>query len=236
MLHSIKQEEGKKYTFVSKDDWVDNIEYIHDGVIFLNDIYEKKKAKINNLEGEIIICNDLNKIDGFCKKVVYETYNEYLKIIAERNFSKEQWVYNILDGLAEQDKVMYRDEQIVVAPNYTWVSNDDLSKMYLLTFPMDKNLHTLRDLNSSHINLLKHIKTKTLEIIKLSYGFDDSIIKMFIHYAPSTYHLHIHFVLISNTIVNSSVEYSHDLDTVINNLQIKSDYYQSNDIVIKKRI
>lgn len=236
MLHSIKQEEGKKYTFVLKDDWVNKIEYIHDGEIFLNDIYEKKKAKINDLEGEIIVCKDLNKIDGFCKKVIYESYEEYLKIISERNFAKEQWVYNILDGLAEQDKVLYSDELIVVAPNYTWVSHDDLSKMYLLTFPNDKNLHTLRDLNSSHINLLKHIKTKTLEVIKLSYGFDEEIIKMFIHYAPSTYHLHIHFVLISNTTVNSSVEYSHDLDTVINNLQIKSDYYQSNDIIIKKRI
>ncbi len=235
MLHSINKEEGKKYTFISKTEWTGKIEYIHDGIIFVNDIYSKQNAKINNLEGELIICKDINKLDGFCKKVVYETYGEYLELVSKRDWSKEQWVYNILDGIAEQDKIIYRDEQIIIVPNYTWDGTNCL-KMYLLVFPTDKTLHTLRDLNSSHINLLSHIKTKTLETIKSIYGFNSEIIKMFIHYSPSTYHLHIHFTLVSNLDVNSSSEYSHDLDTIINILGIKSDYYQSEFIDIKKRI
>lgn len=235
MLHSVNKEEGKKYTFISKSDWTNKIEFIHDGIIFVNDIYSKQHVKLKELDGELIICKDINKLDGFCKKVVYETYQEHLSIISKRNFAKEQWVYNILDGVAEQDKIIYRDEQIVIAPNYTWDSKD-LFRMYLLVFPIDKTLYTLRDLNSSHIELLKYIKTKTLEVIKSIYGFDSDILKMFVHYAPSTYHLHIHFVLVSNTEVNSSIEYSHELDSIINNLTIKSDYYQSNDILIKKRI
>lgn len=235
MLHSVNNEEGKKYTFISKSEWTNKIEYIPDGVIFVNDIYSKQSVKINELHGELIICKDINKIDGFCKKVIIETYSEYLELISKRDWSKEQWVYNILDGVAEQDKIIYHDEQIVIAPNYTW-DGLDLHRMYLLVFPTNKTLYTLRDLNSSHVPLLKHIKTKTLDIIKSLYGFDSSIIKMYIHYAPSTYHLHIHFVLVSNTEVNSSIEYSHELDSVINNLTIKSDYYQSDDIIIKKRI
>lgn len=237
MLQSINQEEGKKYTFVVKSKWTDKLEVIPDGILFVNDVYKKQSAKINNLDGELIVCTDINKLDGFCKKIVYETYEEYKEIILNRNWSKEQWVYNILDGVAEQDKIIYRDEQIVIAPNYTWTINDNnLSKMYLLVFPVDRKLHTLRDLDSTHIPLLEHIKNKTLEVIKETYGFNSNIIKMFIHYAPSTYHLHIHFVLVSNTDVNSSVEYSHELDTVINILKVKTDYYQSTNIDIKKRI
>ena len=233
MLHSINKEESKKYTFITKTDWTNKIEYIHDGPIFTNDIYSKHKAKITNLEGELIVCKDINKLDEFYKKIIPETYQEYLEIISQRDFSKEQWVYNILDGIAEQNKIIYRDEYIVIIPNYTWDCMD-ITKMYLLVFPNDKTLHTLRDLTKTNIDLLVHIKTKTLEVIKSMWGFDSNIIKMYLHYTPSTYHLHIHFVLISNFDVNSSIEYSHDLDNVINTLKIKSDYYQI--ITMNKRI
>lgn len=235
MLHSTDKQENKKYTFIPENNWTNKLVCIPDGVIFTNDVYEKKKAKITDLEGELIVCNDLNKLDGFCKKIIYETYDEYLTMISKRNFSKEQWVYNILDGISEQDKILYRDNLIVIASNYTWDGKDPL-KMYLLVFPTDKTLHTLRDLNSSHIELLQHIKTKTINMINEIYGYEQNVIKMYIHYTPSTFHLHVHFVLVSNIETNSSVEYSHDLDMVINNLKIKSDYYQSNDILIKKRI
>lgn len=233
MFHTINKEEGKKYTFISKADLLKQIDYNNENPTFHNDVFSKYSAKINNLEGELIICSDINKLDGFCKKVVYERFSEYQEIISNRNWSKEQWVYNILDGVAEQDKILYRDEHIVIAPNYTWNMNDN-NLMYLLVFPMNKELHTLRDLNSTHLELLEHIKNKTLEVIKEKFGFDSNVIKMFIHYAPSTYHLHVHFVLVSNTDVNSSVEYSHDLDNIINILKIKPDYYQITDI--KKRI
>jgi m7GpppX diphosphatase len=106
--------------------------------------------------------------------------------------------------------------------------------MYLLVFPTNKSIHSIRDLTGEHIELLTHAKSKTLQVIKSTYLFDSDIIKMYIHYAPTTYHLHIHFVLVSNTEVNSSVEYSHELNTVITNLKIKSDYYQS--IIMNKRI
>jgi len=241
MLHSINKEENKKYTFIAKSNWTDKIEVLPDGLLFINDVYIKQTAKINELDGELIVCTDINKLDGFCKKVEYETYREYNEIISNHDWNKEQWVYNILDGIAEQEKILYRDEHILIVPNYTWTADgegndNNLNKMYLLVFPVDRELHTLRDLNSTHIELLEYIKNKTLKVIKEKYDFDSNIIKMFVHYAPSTYHLHIHFVLVSNTDVNSSIEYSHDLDSIINILKIKSNYYQSTDIDIKKRI
>lgn len=233
-------EDGKKYTFIPKSNWVKNIEILNDKIILSNDVFTKQNVEIKNVPGELIICSDLTKLSKFCKKITYETYDEYLEIIEKRDWTKENWVYNILDGISEQNKILYRDDDYILIPNYTWsvnlesIDTQDVLQMYLLAFPISKTLHSLRDLNNTHIDLLKKMKTTTLGIIKSMFGFDHDAIKMYIHYMPSTYHLHIHFVPISNTDVNSSVEYSHDLDNIINILQSIPNYYQTN--TIKKRI
>ena len=73
----------------------------------------------------------------------------------------------------------------------------------------------------------------TLNVIKNQYEISESYIKMFFHYEPYTYHLHIHFVHINNQECRSSVEYSHELNSVIFNLSICSDYYQT--AILNKR-
>ena len=236
MLHYIDNKQNKKYTFITRSKWIDNLE--KGEKTFVNDVYTKYDSLLNNLQGELIECTDLTKLDGFCKKIVKESYQDYIEFISLRDFGKEQWVYNILDGLAEQDQILYKDDKIVILPNYTWKYNPskdiDLSRMYLLTFPTDKSIHSLRDLNETHLELLEHIQEKTLKVIKNTFGFDHTIIKSFVHYSPTTYQLHIHWVLISNTIVNSSVEYSHSLSSIITNIGIKNNYYQH--IILDKRI
>lgn len=134
--------------------------------------------------------------------------------------------YDIIDGNAENDKVVCRDEKIVIVPSYIW-DGKDINKMHLLTFPTDKTMHSIRDLNEKHVELLEHIQKKTLEIIKKIYNFESDDIKSYFHYGPSIYHLHAHFQLISNKYSNSSVECSHDLSLVIEILKIKPDFYQS---------
>ena len=63
-------------------------------------------------------------------------------------------------------------------------------------------------------------------IIKQKYKIDEDYIKMFFHYEPSTYHLHIHFINVAHHDARSSVEYSHELHNVMFNLSICSDYYK----------
>jgi m7GpppX diphosphatase len=138
-----------------------------------------------------------------------------------------------LDGIAEQDAILYCDKHVIVIPNYSW-NGKDIEKMHILTFPTDKLLRSIRDLTANHIELLQYCKEKTIETIKKTYGFNEQMIKMYFHYSPSTYHLHIHSVLTSNTDCNSSVEYSHELSNVIFNLSLKSDYYQL--AIMNKRI
>jgi m7GpppX diphosphatase len=70
------------------------------------------------------------------------------------------------------------------------------------------------------------MKKVTLETIKNKYGIDECYLKMFFHYEPSTYHLHIHFVNAAYHDARTSVEYSHELNNVIFNLSIYSQYYK----------
>lgn len=214
--------DNRHYKFVpNRIESFDNIQINKE--IFSNDIYEKYEASAE-VKGELLVCNDASKIRKRSKKIVYETYQEYITSLEERDPSKDVWIYNIIDGIAEQDKILYRDEKCIVIPTYVW-DGKNTSNLHILCLPVDKNLRSIRSLDSSHIPLLAHMKRVTLYIIKYQFDLDETQLKIYFHYDPSTYHLHIHFV---NLEVDggSSVEYSHDLSAVINNLYVFSDYYK----------
>ena len=190
-----------------------------------NDIYEKYEATAE-VTGELIICNDVSKMRRIEKKLIRESFEDYLKLLQKRDPKKDQWIYNIIDGIEEQDKILYRDELCIVIPTYMWDSVN-LDKLHILCLPTNIQLRSIRSLTSEHIPLLEHMKKVTLETIKNKYGIDESYLKMFFHYDPSTYHLHIHFVYTACYDARSSVEYSHELNNVIFNLSIYSQYYKA---------
>ncbi len=71
------------------------------------------------------------------------------------------------------------------------------------------------------------MKQVTLQVIREKYNLEQGDIKMYFHYEPSTYHLHIHFVNTISNQLHSSVEYSHELNSVMFNLNLFSDYYKT---------
>jgi len=189
-----------------------------------NDIYEKYEATAE-ISGELIICNDITKMKHTEKKLVRETYEEYLKTLEKRDPNKDKWIYNIIDGSSEQEQVLYRDETCIVIPTYMWDSVN-IDKLHILCLPTDVTLRSIRSLTAEHIELLEHMKKVTVETIKNKYGLDECYLKMFFHYEPSTYHLHIHFVNTAYHDSRSSVEYSHELNNVMFNLSLYSQYYK----------
>ena len=222
--------DNTNYKFIpSKIHSVDSIR--KNDLILKNDVYEKYSS-IAEVEGELIVCNDVNKMRKPEKKIIRETYEEYLKYIKNRDLEKDRWIYNIIDGISEQESVLYRDELCIIIPTYMWDCKNT-EKMHILCLPIDITLRSIRSLNSSHIPLLEHMKKVSLNIIKQNYDIEEHYIKMFFHYEPSTYHLHIHFVNIAHKEARSSVEYSHELNTVMFNLTLYSDYYKC--AVLNKR-
>ena len=151
-----------------------------DELVLKNDIYEKYKATAE-VEGELIICNDINQMRLSEKKIIRETYNNYLKYIKYRDPRKDQWIYNIINGTSEQESILYRDELCIIIPTYMWDGNN-VEKMHLLCLPTDTTLRSIRSLTYSHIPLLEHMKRTTLNIIKQKYKIDEDYIKMFFHY------------------------------------------------------
>lgn len=222
--------DNKKYTFISKE-WDIN-DLILNECVQSNDIFKKYNSTLN-LRGECIICDDSTKLAKFEKITIAETYDEYQDFIKKYDIKRDQWIYNIIDGISEQNDIIYNDDLCCVIPNYTWNTNF-IDKLHILAIVKDKNLRSIRSLDKNNVELLLHLKQQTIKIIKSKYNIDDNKLKMYLHYAPSTYHLHVHFVNISNIEAQSSVEYSHELNNVIFNLNLCSDYYKL--INLNKRI
>jgi m7GpppX diphosphatase len=225
-----KIEENTKQTFIpSGVISFDNVRRVNQ--IMSNGIYEKYDV-VAEVSGQLIICNDITKLKKSSKTMKKETYEEYIKSLELRDPKKDEWIYNIIDGTAEQDKIIYKDDQCIVIPTYIW-DETNIEKMHVLCLPIDKTIRSIRSLEVNHIPLLEHMKKVSLKIIEEKYNLTSHDIKMFFHYEPSTYHLHIHFVNISYRDCGSSVEYSHELDSVIFNLSLDSDYYKK--ICLNKR-
>ena len=189
-----------------------------------NDIYEKYEAKAE-ISGELIVCKDVTQMKQRVKKLVQEDYETYLQTLEKRDVKKDIWIYNIIDGISEQESILYRDDKCIVFINYFW-DGKDIDKLQLLCMPIDRKLRCIRSLDTSHIYLLEHMKTVTLNVIREKYGLEEGYIKMYFHYEPSTYHLHIHFVNTASNQLHSSVEYSHELNNVMFNVKMMSDYYK----------
>lgn len=225
--------DNKKITFIPDAHWEILLKLDVDKISNVNDAYMTYKNIDANLTGTVILLDDLSKEKLFCKQVREEVYEEYKSIIKTRDFSKDTWIWNIINGVSEQNDILYRCEEFLIIPNYTW-NKQDVTHLHVLTIPSDPSLYTLRSLRGKHVGLLKEMKAMSLKMIESVYGLKESELKIYFHYAPQTYHLHIHFAALLNDGAYSSVAYSYDLDSVIFNLQLCSKYYKL--FNIKKRI
>lgn len=95
-----------------------------------------------------------------------------------------------------------------------------------MVIPHKHDIKSLRDLNSSHLPLLRNIRNRAAEAIEKRYGLNSTQLRMYFHYQPSFYHLHVHINPVRNDAAGIWCEKSHMLDTVINNLELLPDYYE----------
>lgn len=140
-----------------------------------------------------------------------------------------EWVYNILDHKQEVERIVFEDSDsskgFVLVPDLKW-DGVAVETLYLLAITHQRDIKSLRDLNASHLPLLRNIREAGVKVIQEKYGIDESRLRIYFHYQPSFYHLHVHFNPLSNEAPGIYCEKSHLLDTVISNLEIVSDYYQ----------
>ncbi|KAL6934144.1 hypothetical protein ACO0OL_002681 [Hanseniaspora opuntiae] len=167
-----------------------------------------------------------------------ELYRNVVKPYIDHNIKEGsiQWVYNIIQGKTEQDSIRFDEPDFLVLPDMKWTDETDLKNMYLLLLFKDYKFTSIREFcTEEHLTMLKNVKTFVEKKILAKYG-NTSIdkVKMYFHYQPSYYQLHLHIVHADNEVNYKSMllgKDCHFLDTVINNMEMMIDYYQKCNMV-----
>jgi len=135
----------------------------------------------------------------------------------QRAAGRLNWVYNILSGEKEAEDVIYRtsppgasaasppspprddldqqaDENFLLLPDLNW-DRRTLTALHLLGLVSRRDLWSLRDLRKRDLPWLRHMREKFLDATTEVYPeIDRDQIKLYLHYQPTYYHLHVHVV------------------------------------------
>ncbi|KAJ3588102.1 hypothetical protein NHX12_011697 [Muraenolepis orangiensis] len=203
-----------------------------------NDIYStyqlQPPAHLNVIKATVVCpatAKHVKKYQGQESFLVEETGEDYRSItlpyIQGQSFSL-QWVFNILEKIAEAERIVYEDPDpdvgFVLLPDFKWdqKQNHDL---YLIAIVHQRGLKSLRDLTAAHLPLLQNICNKGKEAILQRYGVAANKLRIYFHYQPSYYHLHVHFSTLGSEAPGCGVERAHLLSDVLQNLRSDDLYY-----------
>ncbi|KAI0746574.1 scavenger mRNA decapping enzyme [Daedaleopsis nitida] len=132
--------------------------------------------------------------------------------------SRTQWVENILNGTSEADKFGY-----VLLPDMKW-DLTTLSSLYLVAIAFNRSVRSLRDLNKTHLGMLKSIRREAARVVQERWGLAPGSLRMFIHYQPSYYHFHVHVVNANyQGLPGMSAGQAHILDDIISLIECDPD-------------
>eukprot|EP00112_Aurelia_sp_Birch-Aquarium-sp1_P001858 Seg1201.5 transcript_id=Seg1201.5/GoldUCD/mRNA.D3Y31 product="m7GpppX diphosphatase" protein_id=Seg1201.5/GoldUCD/D3Y31 len=223
-------------------------DYLTDGtklqLSFQNDIYSQYNAvtdpELNQLKVVTIMPATQKHILKYTRQSCYlinETPKNYAEItlpFIQENKHSVQWVYNILDHKAEVDRIIYEDldpiNGFILLPDLKW-NQAQVSDMHLTAIVVKRGISSLRDLTAEHLPLLKNVLTKGKEAVVNKYKVNPQQLRIFFHYYPSYYHLHIHFMSSSSISGSCATAKAHLLDDVIDSLEnIDGDFYKKKTI------
>ncbi|XP_043532839.1 m7GpppX diphosphatase [Chiloscyllium plagiosum] len=206
---------------------------------FRNDIYSTHHLHplpaFNEIKTTVVYPATEKHIKKYLKQEMYlinETAEDYKTItspyIESQSFSI-QWVYNILEKKAEADHIIYENpdpqDGFLLIPDLKW-NQKQVDDLYLIAICQRRGLKSLRDLTGEHLSMLQNILQEGQVAISKRYNIPGSQLRIYFHYQPSYYHLHIHFTAVSYDAPGTMVERAHLLSSVIENLQTDPEYYQ----------
>ncbi|RKP34048.1 scavenger mRNA decapping enzyme, partial [Dimargaris cristalligena] len=173
-------------------------------------------------------CTELHiaKYSSHSRQMVRESPRLYLDrvlpYIRSLPSSRIQWVYNILEGRSEQSKILYRepgdDSGFIVLPDSKW-DGSTLENLYLLVLVQRRDILSLRDLDSSHLPLLRQIEQGVVRTVAQHFPqIKPQELRFFVHYHPSYYHFHVHVAHVRYEAAGVFVGQAHLLHTIIDNI------------------
>ena len=161
-------------------------------------------------------------------QVVRETHEIYQSIVKPHyiepmDMKHCNWVYAILNKEKELDLRVHESEKFFLQKDYKF-NEGDISTLYCLAIPVQRDLFTIRDLTAEHLPLLKAMRDESLDAIETKFKVDRTKIMCYFHYPPTFYHLHVHFVHIDRC--QNETRDCVRLDDCIANIEMIPDYYQ----------
>uniref|UniRef100_F7HST6 m7GpppX diphosphatase n=1 Tax=Macaca mulatta TaxID=9544 RepID=F7HST6_MACMU len=174
-------------------------------------------------------------------RLIRETGDDYRNITLPHLESQSlsiQWVYNILDKKAEADRIVFENpdpsDGFVLIPDLKW-NQQQLDDLYLIAICHRRGIRSLRDLTPEHLPLLRNILHQGQEAILQRYQMKGDRLRVYLHYLPSYYHLHVHFTALGFEAPGSGVERAHLLAEVIENLECDPRHYQQRTLTFALR-
>ena len=146
------------------------------------------------------------------------------------------WLYNILAGTSEADRVIARTNHWVTVAQPEWDLRS-LDTLHVIVIPHTRGITSLRALNATHLPLLAAMREGIVQALREKYGvLSAEELLIYVHYPPSFYHLHLHVVHVSGgASVSSAVNKAVDLYEIEQQLQRDGRWYEQSTIRCRVR-
>ena len=197
---------------------------------YKNDRFTKYNTNMNcEIECNVVWPANEKEVSSSKKQIrkrIFETPEMYQKLIYPKVINTSpKWMQNIIDEKNEQEYILYQDEHFVLMPDTKW-NGEDIQDIHCLGIVKNTKLMSIRDLNSSHIPLLEHIYKIGLKVMNELYNIDDDELRVYFHYHPTYWQLHVHFNSLNIMSRGTGIDFAISLKTVVRNIKLVPDYYQ----------
>uniref|UniRef100_A0A2K5ERU6 m7GpppX diphosphatase n=1 Tax=Aotus nancymaae TaxID=37293 RepID=A0A2K5ERU6_AOTNA len=124
-----------------------------------------------------------------------QTGDDYRNITLP-HLESQSLMYNTLDKKAEVDRIVFENpdpsDRFVLIPDLKW-NQQQLNNLYWIAICHRRGIRSLRDLTLEHLLLLRNILHQGQEAIMQHYQMTGDHLRVYLHYLPSYYRLHVHF-------------------------------------------
>lgn len=165
-----------------------------------------------------------------------DMYKNYVSpYIKKKTQDKLNWINNIMFNNKEKESIIFEDKDtingFVLAFDSKW-DRISLDSLYLCCILRRCDIQTVRDLRKKHLFFLSNLQINIKKIVYNKYSINPDELRIFVHYQPTYYHLHLHVVRLGNNgiLENQNIGKAILLDDVIQNIKIKDDFYLENDM------
>ena len=141
---------------------INNCKQVNDSNYYLTKYDFKSTTKIYLRKYNTL--SEISHLFPSTPKYEFESFVDYQNRILP---NRQEWITGLINGTRETEIIIYKDSNIVLGPDPKWPIPNKMYNFYYLAMFTDLNLRSIRDLNGSHIQLLKNLKEIILKQIKI---------------------------------------------------------------------